>query len=122
MKRIGHNLYLKNYFQILSSYGIKKVVPAQQDFEMEWTLKKEEKRTFVEFVSKVVTIEKNARLNQGKLRHSTIFHLYNFISYYFFILEELKIWKQFFKQGLWPIRFMWKWGKFRCRSITILYN
>nr|KAJ0199292.1 hypothetical protein LSAT_V11C600299920 [Lactuca sativa] len=42
MNCIGHNHCLKNCFQILSSYGIKKFVRAQQDFVMEWTLKKED--------------------------------------------------------------------------------
>ncbi|KAL4588296.1 hypothetical protein LXL04_001180 [Taraxacum kok-saghyz] len=46
----------------ISSYGTKKVVRVQQDYEMEWTLKNEEKLIFVEFVGKVVTIEKNVPL------------------------------------------------------------
>lgn len=68
MKRIGHKYRLENWFQIQSSYEIKKVVHAQRDYEMEWILKKGEVRTFAEIVSKVVTIEKNVR-QQGRSKN-----------------------------------------------------
>ena len=65
MKHIGRNR-LSHCSQILNLNEKEEVVLVQQGFEMEWTLKKEEKLAFAGFVSKLVIIRKHVLLGLEK--------------------------------------------------------
>ncbi|GJR52260.1 hypothetical protein Tco_1402781, partial [Tanacetum coccineum] len=65
MKHIGRN-HLSHCSQVLILNEKEEVALVQQGFEMEWTLKKEEKLAFPGFVRKVVIVRKNVLLGLEK--------------------------------------------------------